>query len=210
MNRIVVHIMAILVTFLISVGCTLLFRGMLQKSPPFVGAPAGTAVPSQASPEGATAAGASHAGEPQSGHGDAEIKSNHGEEKAGEHSPHGSTIAPDSTLQIAFQEDTAPPLQLETSVEQSSAEPDTSGADEPAVDLLSPALGSGKLTRMVRVYEKMKPKQVAQILDSLPDQSTVAILDSMSDRAAAKVIAMMDPGNAARLSQVLVQDEDRR
>ena len=81
-----------------------------------------------------------------------------------------------------------------------------SGADTLAEDTSpAPPADAPQLARLVRVYEKMRPKQVAQVFDSLPDEQTVAMLSKMNDRAAAKVIAAMDPTNAARLSQMLVR-----
>jgi flagellar motility protein MotE (MotC chaperone) len=80
------------------------------------------------------------------------------------------------------------------------------GAESPAEDTApAPAAEGPQLARLVRVYEKMRPKQVAQVFDSLPDEQTVAMLSKMNERAAAKVIAAMDPANAARLSQMLVE-----
>ena len=62
-----------------------------------------------------------------------------------------------------------------------------------------------KMARLVRVYEKMRPKQVGLILDTMPDAQSVAVLRSMKDRAAAQVMAAMEPSKAARMSRLLVE-----
>ncbi len=61
-----------------------------------------------------------------------------------------------------------------------------------------------KLARLVRVYEKMRPKQVAIILTTMPDRQVVIILSHMKENKAAQVLAEMEPGKAARISQSLL------
>jgi len=73
-------------------------------------------------------------------------------------------------------------------------------------DTLEPLLpfDEQKLGRLVSVYEKMRPKQVALILSTMPERQAVMILSRMKDNNAAKVLAELEPGKAARISQVLV------
>lgn len=78
-------------------------------------------------------------------------------------------------------------------------------ADSSAGDL-TPLLPfePSKLGRLVRVYEKMRPKQVALILSTMPEKQAVLILSNMKDKQTAAVLAEMDPGKAARISQLLM------
>ena len=62
-----------------------------------------------------------------------------------------------------------------------------------------------KMAHLVRVYEKMRPKQVGLILNTMPDAQSVVVLSSMRERAAAQVMATMEPSKAARMSQLLVE-----
>ena len=61
-----------------------------------------------------------------------------------------------------------------------------------------------KLSRLVRVYEKMRPKQVAVILTTMPDRQVVTILSHMKENKAAQILGEMEPGKAARISQTLL------
>ncbi|MCK4546013.1 MAG: hypothetical protein KAW17_01105 [Candidatus Eisenbacteria sp.] len=62
-----------------------------------------------------------------------------------------------------------------------------------------------KLARLVAVYEKMRPKQVALILNTMPERQGVMILANMKDKSTAKVLAEMEPSKAARMSELLVR-----
>ncbi len=64
-----------------------------------------------------------------------------------------------------------------------------------------------KLERLVRVYEQMRAKQVALILNTMPDDESAAILAAMKERTAAKILAGMSPEKAARMSRLLVESE---
>jgi len=80
---------------------------------------------------------------------------------------------------------------------------DPGDALETDVEPLLP-FDENKLARLVRVYEKMRPKQVAIILTTMPDRQVVTILSHMKENKAAQVLADMEPGKAARISQSLV------
>ncbi len=62
-----------------------------------------------------------------------------------------------------------------------------------------------KLTRLVKVYEKMRAKQVAMILDTMSDTKSAMILANMKDKNAAEVLAAIDAKKAARLSELIVR-----
>lgn len=67
------------------------------------------------------------------------------------------------------------------------------------------ALQPERMARLVRVYEKMRPKQVALILGTMPERQASSILQDMKDQSAAKVLAEMEPNKAARMSQLLIR-----
>ncbi|MFH1278418.1 MAG: hypothetical protein ABIK65_08575 [Candidatus Eisenbacteria bacterium] len=67
------------------------------------------------------------------------------------------------------------------------------------------ALQPERMARLVRVYEKMRPKQVALILGTMPERQASSILRDMKDQSAAKVLAEMEPNKAARMSQLLIR-----
>jgi hypothetical protein len=87
------------------------------------------------------------------------------------------------------------------------AESDSAGAGGEVGEPLLP-FDETKLARLVRVYEKMRPKQVAIILMTMPDQQAVTILSHMKENKAAQVLAEMEAGKAARISQALVNWSD--
>lgn len=190
------HLLGVALTFIAAVLFMLMLKGMLSPKPPFVvGHPPAAAADSSTAATPAAAPPAEHsAAVPEAG--------------------------PDSA-RVGLQSDgTWPPVpiidtglhNLPRGADEPAAEAVTArdeefpGADTPAEDTApTPPAEEPQLARLVRVYEKMRPKQVAQVFDSLPDEQTVAMLSKMNDRAAAKVIAAMDPTNAARLSQMLVR-----
>jgi hypothetical protein len=96
------------------------------------------------------------------------------------------------------------------------------GRRSPAAELGDPSSGAARSTearsdtstsvleqesflRLVRVYEKMRPKQVAIILTTMPERQAVLILANLRDKQAASVLAEMEPGKAARMSEMLVR-----
>ncbi len=82
-------------------------------------------------------------------------------------------------------------------------EADSAAAGEEGLEPLLP-FDESKLSRLVRVYEKMRPKQVAVILTTMPDRQVVTILSHMKENKAAQVLAEIEPGKAARISQALM------
>jgi hypothetical protein len=85
------------------------------------------------------------------------------------------------------------------------AAPDSNGV-KPADPLLP--CDAAQLTRLVSVYEKMKPRHVALIINTMSEKQGVTILSYMKAKAAAAVLAEMDPGKAARMSQLLLRWSD--
>jgi flagellar motility protein MotE (MotC chaperone) len=59
-----------------------------------------------------------------------------------------------------------------------------------------------RITELARVYQEMKPKEAAQILETLSDNLTVQILKSMTDdRQKARILAAMDTDRAGEISR---------
>lgn len=65
-----------------------------------------------------------------------------------------------------------------------------------------------RLKRLVKVYEKMRPKQVALILNTMQERQAVRILRGMKEKVAGKVFAEMEPKKVARMSQLLIRVND--
>lgn len=195
-----IHLLGVALTFVGAVLFLLLLKGMLSPKPPFVVAPPAAVAPDSSAAEG---------GEPPSA----------GEPPAEEHGSEGGAGLDSERTEVGSGSDWTPVEAIDTGLrnypygsDEPAIEADAAresavlGAESPAEDTApAPAAEGPQLARLVRVYEKMRPKQVAQVFDSLPDEQTVAMLSKMNERAAAKVIAAMDPANAARLSQMLVE-----
>lgn len=187
MKSIVMHAIGVALTFLVSVLVLLMLKGMLVAKPPFVVPPA-TQAPADSTfvvPEDGSTAGEDAVPAVP----DVNDAGDTGSEPHSEY-----RRSPEDSLTLA--------LRAHRVV---VALPDTTGADQPAIDDMPPAADPAKVERLARVYAKMKPKTVAQIMDSLSDENTLAILTTMNDRVAAKVIAGMDPTNAARLSEMMAK-----
>jgi hypothetical protein len=200
---ILVHVIGAVVTFVVAVVFMLLLNGMLSAKPPFIvghGSPAADSTTVQTAP-----------GEPAERHGSAEPAEGHSSAE-----PAAADTAAVSSSESTVLAASGPLIDTglrnlplgadEPASEEALAQYESyPGADTPAEDASAVPPDTQKLARMVRVYEKMRPKQVAQVFGSLPDDQTVAMLSKMNDRAAAKVIAAMEPTNAARLSQMMVR-----
>jgi hypothetical protein len=194
---ILIHVLGAVATFVAAVLFMLFLNGMLSSKPPFIAghAPAGTQPDSTAAQiQPVTAPGEEHGSllrpPPDS--------SPEGQQASTSWQP----VAPIDTglhdLPLGADEPATDPA-----VAASGEYP---GAETPAEDTSpTPPADGPQLARMVRVYEKMRPKQVAQVFGSLPDDETVAMLAKMNERVAAKVIAAMEPSDAARLSQMLMR-----
>lgn len=66
-------------------------------------------------------------------------------------------------------------------------------------------LDGENLARLVKVYEAMRAKQVALILNTMPERQASVILANMKEKSAASVLAELDPKKAARMSELLVR-----
>lgn len=62
-----------------------------------------------------------------------------------------------------------------------------------------------KMTRLIEVYSNMKPKQAAQVLESLEEPIAVKILAGMSGRKAGEVLSLISTERAAQLSAALTR-----
>ncbi|MBN1826863.1 MAG: hypothetical protein JW958_11410 [Candidatus Eisenbacteria bacterium] len=66
-------------------------------------------------------------------------------------------------------------------------------------------LDGENLARLVKVYDAMRPKQVALILNTMPERQASAILANMKEKSAASVLAELEPKKAARMSELIVR-----
>lgn len=62
-----------------------------------------------------------------------------------------------------------------------------------------------KLTHLVDVYVNMKPKQAAQVLETLDERTAVKILAGMKGRQAGEILTSVNPQKAAKLSEMLTK-----
>ena len=62
-----------------------------------------------------------------------------------------------------------------------------------------------KLRHLVDVYTNMKPKQAAQVLETLNEQTAVRILAAMRGRQAGEILTNVSPEKAAKLSEMLTK-----
>ena len=62
-----------------------------------------------------------------------------------------------------------------------------------------------KLAHLVDVYVNMKPKQAAQVLETLDERTAVKILAGMKGRQAGEILTSVNPQKAARLSEMLTK-----
>jgi len=62
-----------------------------------------------------------------------------------------------------------------------------------------------QIKRLARVYEGMRPKEAASIMEKLERPFAVQILSEIKDRQAAKILGAMNPATAAELARLLGQ-----
>lgn len=66
-------------------------------------------------------------------------------------------------------------------------------------------LQEDKMRHLVDVYSNMKPKQAAQVLETLEETIAVRILAGMSGRKAGEILSSVTPAKAAKLSEDLTK-----
>ena len=206
MKKIVRMALSTVGLFVISIAFFLHLNGMLVASPPFLVATVQAPLDSEANADSSATSAVQVASD--------------------------TDAAGAATVDAALpHEDTAPPAPQSGTATSAAARgdatgsPPSSGADslaatarapEGAVQQVAGAAPStseddvsreDKLARLVRVYEQMRAKQVALILNTMPDDESAAILERMPERTAAKVMAGMSPEKAARMSRILVESD---
>ncbi len=65
-----------------------------------------------------------------------------------------------------------------------------------------------RIAGLVRVYEKMKPKDAARVLEGLSDEVVVTIASKMKDQTLALILAKMDGKRAREITAKLAQIDD--
>ena len=70
-----------------------------------------------------------------------------------------------------------------------------------------PSTGSGQaqVKRLARLYEGMRPKEAATVLEKLDRPLAAGVLSEIKDRQAAKILGAMVPSTAAELTRLLGQ-----
>lgn len=64
---------------------------------------------------------------------------------------------------------------------------------------------TAELSRLVAVYEAMKPEEAARLLDGLDMSVTMMIFSTMQERRAGPILARMSPVRAQAISRILVE-----
>ncbi len=93
-----------------------------------------------------------------------------------------------------------------------------SGRGSPALDPQGPAPNSNQrpakeslgdktaqVKRLARVYEGMRPKEAASVIEKLERPLAVELLSEIKERQAAKILGAMNPASAAEISRQLGQ-----
>ena len=65
-----------------------------------------------------------------------------------------------------------------------------------------------QLTRLVNIYEKMKPKDAARIFEDLDQDVLLKVVERMNERKTAPILAEMRPDKAQQLTLELAERED--
>lgn len=65
-----------------------------------------------------------------------------------------------------------------------------------------------RIAALVRVYEKMKPKDAARVLEGLSDEVVIAIASKMKDQSLALILSKMESGRARQITSRLAQIEE--
>ena len=59
--------------------------------------------------------------------------------------------------------------------------------------------------RLSRVFEKMKPAEIAKVAPEMDEDLVIEVLGKLKDKTTAKVLGSIDPAKAARLSEKLAR-----
>ncbi|MCH7879547.1 MAG: hypothetical protein IH914_09575 [candidate division Zixibacteria bacterium] len=63
---------------------------------------------------------------------------------------------------------------------------------------------AGRLNRLAKLYDGMKPDQVARMISKLEDKMIVSILPRMKPANASKIMGLMPPARGARISKQMI------
>lgn len=88
-----------------------------------------------------------------------------------------------------------------------SETPAATGSSRPAKETSQEKVT--QVQRLARVYEGMRPKEAASVIERLDRPLAVRVLSEMKDRQAAKVLGAMNPSTAAELTRMLGQGSER-
>lgn len=67
-----------------------------------------------------------------------------------------------------------------------------------------------RVTKIARLYNEMKAKDAAKVMESLDIDLCIAILQRMDEGSAAKILAAFEPERAAQITQIIYQGAPRR
>ena len=82
----------------------------------------------------------------------------------------------------------------------------TAGAPPPVRGEAAAGIEAGReaqVKRLARIYEGMRPKEAAAVLEKIERPLATQVLQGIKERQAAKILAAMNPGVAAELTHLL-------
>ena len=113
---------------------------------------------------------------------------------------------------------TAPPLDGQPTAAEPAARavPDTptpilpqSVATRPAAPAATPPEAAAHVKRLARMYEGMRPKEAAAVLEKLDRPLAAQVLMEIRERQAAKILGALRPAAAAELTRLVGQAPSR-
>lgn len=67
-----------------------------------------------------------------------------------------------------------------------------------------------RVSKLARLYNEMKPKDAAAVMDDLDDDMAISILQRMDESQASAVLSQFEPSKAARLTRIMYSGAPRR
>lgn len=61
-----------------------------------------------------------------------------------------------------------------------------------------------RISKMVKVYQKMQPQEAVKLLDNLDENLMLSVLLKMKEKQQGKILSLMEPARAAAISEKLI------
>lgn len=106
-----------------------------------------------------------------------------------------NNASPQDNTSTSNNANTAMPQPLQTQNNTKTLDP-----TQKSIDLQN----NKNITKLVHIYEEMKPDEAAKILETLPDDAVVDILQKMNSDQSAKILSLLNPPKATIISEKLL------